>query len=207
MKKILIKIALLFIVLNISLFANEQIFNSVGINVGKSYTNNSQDYVSGEIILGNNPEQNFDTVEIFATLNPLTKICKEYNMKPYLSYTYSKNNDLKHQYFLFGVNKYYTPAKTKVDLYAGVLGGYGQIDWDYDPLNSSISKNVDANSFIGGVQVGATYPLNKEISLNLNTKYLLHKYQTNLEDISTNAVSVIEHNYTSTISLGFIYSF
>ena len=188
-----------------TLLATDSFVNSIGINLGKSYTNSQQKNNQGNITLGNTPKESNNSIELFAILNPLTDICKEYNMKPYISYTYSKNTDLKHQYLLVGVNKYYNPSNSKVELYTGALLGYGQIDWKYDPLNDSQNKNIDANSFIGGVQAGLSYPVNENLSLNLNTKYLVHNYETKLK--TTNANATIKQDNTSSFSFGLIYKF
>lgn len=187
-----------------SLFASDSFINSFGINLGKSHTSYDQKDKNGAIILGNNPDKSFNSLELYLTLNPMLDMCKENNMKPYISLTHSRNSDLKHQYLLVGVNKYYSSQDTKLELYAGLLGGYGQVDWRYDPLNNSTRKNIDANSFIGGLQVGINYPIAEKLSLNLNSKYLLHNYETNLK--TSNAVATIEHDATATISLGLEYS-
>lgn len=204
MKNRLIKtIALSTILASSTLLANDSLINQMGINLGKSSTDFSQKDKTGSISLGNNPDKSFNSIEVFTILNPLTDICKEYNMKPYASYTYSSNSELKHQYLLVGVNKYYKPSKLPVELYAGVVVGYGQIDWKYKPL--STDNNVDANSLIGGVQAGLNYPLNEKLSLNVNSKYLIHDYKTNLK--TSNAQSTIEHDSTATISMGLVYKF
>jgi hypothetical protein len=188
-----------------SLLANDSVINSMGLNLGVVNSDSDQKNTNGAIIFGNEPDSSFNQLELYLTLNPLTETCKEYNMKPYISYTYSSNSDLKHQYLLLGVNKYYTPSNIDLELYMGALLGYGQIDWKYDPLNNSFNKNVDANSFIGGIQLGVKYPLSEKLSLNLNGKYLFHSYETDLK--TTNATAVIEHDRTSSFSLGLEYRF
>lgn len=205
MKKQILTLTTLSLLASSTLLASESIVNSVGLNLGKSYTSTDQKDKSGSIILGDNPDQSFNSLELYLTLNPILDMCKVYNMKPYISLTHSRNSDLKHQYLLVGVNKYYTPSTMPLELYAGVLGGYGQMDWRYDPLNNSSSKNVDANSFIGGLQLGANYPINEKLSLGLNSKYLLHNYETNLK--TTNATATIEHDSTASVSLGLEYRF
>lgn len=186
------------------LFSSEIAIDSIGLNVGSSHSSFDKKDYSGSIILGNEPDESFNSYEIYTTLKPLTSICKDKNMKPYLSYTYSSNDDLKHRYILAGVNKYY--KHNKISLYAGALFGYGQIDWKYDPLNSSKNINVDANSFIGGIQGGLNYPLTNSFSMGINTKFLIHNYETVLNP-STGVNSTIEHKTTSSIMLGLNYKF
>lgn len=187
-----------------SLLANESLVNSIGLNIGAAHSSYTQKDHQGSITLGNTPDKSFNTYEIYTTLNPIMDMCKKYNMKPYISYTYSSNDDLKHQYLLAGVNKYYN--HNSLELYAGALGGYGQIDWKYDPLHSSKNINADANSFIGGLQIGANYLINEKLSIGINSKYLIHDYQTQLKP-SDGVYSTIEHDSTSNISFGLEYRF
>ena len=181
-------------------------FNSIGLNIGKAYSSSDKKDKAGSITLGNTPDESFNSFELYTTLDPITELCKKNDIKPYLSFTYSDNDELKHSYLLFGINKYYTPVNSKFKLYAGALLGYGQMDWEYDPLNTSKVKNMDADSLIAGIQGGISYPLSSKISLSLNTKYLLHDYKTDL-DPSTGVSSDIEHKGTALISLGVSYSF
>jgi hypothetical protein len=198
------KITLLGLLSSSTLLANP--IDSIGLNIGTQKSDYKQTNNQGVILLGNTPDESFNSYEIYTTLNPILDTCKTYNMKPYIGYTYSSNSELKHQYLLAGINKYYTPSNYKVELYAGVLVGYGQMDWKYDPLNSSSSKNVDANSFIAGIQLGANYPINEKYSIGLNTKYLMHNYETDLNP-SAGVSSTIEHKDTISLSLGVKYLF
>jgi len=171
--------------------------DSIGVNIGIANTSNSYD-------ASNAPDETFNSIELYTTLNPIMDICKEYNMKPTLSYTYSNNDDLKHQYLLVGINKYYTPTP-KLNLYAGIVAGYGQIDWRYDPLGDSTNKNTDVNSFIGGIQLGTSYDMTEKFSLNLNSKYLIHNYTTNIK--TNTETTKIKQDNTATLSVGIGYRF
>lgn len=204
--KIIHKITLLGLLSSSTLLANP--IDSIGFNIGKANSDYKQTNNQGVILLGNTPDESFNSYEIYTTLNPILDTCKTYNMKPYIGYTYSSNSELKHQYLLAGINKYYnhTVANKELSLYAGVLVGYGQIDWKYDPLNNSSSKNVDANSLIAGIQLGANYPINEKYSVGLNTKYLVHNYETDLNP-SSGVSSTIEHKDTISFSLGISYKF
>lgn len=189
-----------------TLLANDSLINSIGINLANSNTDYEQKNVNGSITLGTNPKKSFNSVEIFTTLNPISSFCKEYNIKPFASYTYSKNSTLKHQYFLIGLNKYFTIEDyKKVEFYTGLLGGYGQMNWRYDPLNNSNNKNEDANSFLGGIQAGVDYSISDAISLGFNTKYLIHEYETKLK--TTNAKATMEQDSTFAIGFSLQYSF
>lgn len=186
-----------------SLYASDISFDTLGINLGKSHMSYGQEDNNGAIILGTEPDKSFNSIELFTTLKG---ICTNDSRKPYISYTYSKNDDLKHQYFLIGLNQYYTPVPTKLNLYAGVLAGYGQLTWKYDPLNSSQNEEKNANSFLGGVQLGISYSLTQSFSLGLNSKYLLSDYKTDL-DPSSSVSSTIKHDRLSSLALSLEYSF
>jgi hypothetical protein len=136
--KLLKKVLVTSILANTCIFANSLAIDSIGINVGKSYLPYNKEDKTGSIILGNEPNESFNQVEVYSTLKPIMQVCKDNNLKPYISYSYSKNDDLKHQYILAGVNKYHSYQKS--NLYAGVLAGYGQLDWQYDPINKAKVK-------------------------------------------------------------------
>ena len=169
--------------------------NSIGINIGSSHTNYHQSNQTGTITLGNTPDETFNSYEIYTILKQNIS-----GMKPYLSYTYSSNDDLKHQYGLVGLNKYYKY------LYAGILAGYGELKYKYNPLNSSKENDYRAHSFIGGIQAGIEYKLSNSLAFNLNTKALYHDYDTNLNPNNT-AIATISHNTTTSFGIGLKYSF
>lgn len=198
MKHIIQKIMPLYLLVTSFALASDIAVDSLGLNIGTSNSSYSQTNNSGTIVLGNEPDKSFNSYEFYATLkNDI------YGMKPYVSYTYSNNSDLKHQYLLAGLNKYY--QYKKITLYAGVVGGYGQLDWKYDPLNNSQKKIEDTNSFIAGIQVGVEYPLSNKFAVSLNSKYLIHDYETDLK--TTNATSTIKHDSSFLVSIGVKYSF
>ena len=182
------------------MFASEVSIDSVGLNIGKANSDYSQRNSSGSITLGNNPDKTFNTFELFSTLTGLEK----YDMKPYISYTYSSNEELKHQYLLLGLNKYYKIKK--VDFYAGILLGYGELKYKYNPLNNTKENDFNSSSIIGGIQAGIEYPFNNNLSLNINTKYLGHNYETILAPNSTTSAE-LKHHSTSSLSIGLKYSF
>ena len=188
-----------------SLLASESFVDSVGLNLGKSYMNYDQKSNIGTTVLEDKLERAFDSIELYTTLSPILEIGKVYDIKPYISYTYSQNSELKHQYLLVGLNKYYTPLIEALELYAGVVGGYGQASWKYDPLGSSINKKEDMNSFMGGVQLGASYKITKKLSLGVHGKYIFHSYETSLK--TNDASAVLEHDSTLFVGLGVEWRF
>ena len=83
------KIVLISLLASSSILANEISLETFGLNIGSSTMDYSQKNHQGSIVLGNEPDKTLTSYELFATLNPISDMCKEYNMKPYVSYTYS----------------------------------------------------------------------------------------------------------------------
>jgi outer membrane protein OmpA-like peptidoglycan-associated protein len=206
MQNKLIKTTILSTILaSSSLLASDISMSSAGVNLGKSYSDFSKKHTTNTITLNNKPDKSFSSIELYVTLNPMLNLCKEYNIRTTLSYTYSKNSELKHQHLLAGLNKYYTPQTTKLEFYTGLLLGYGQLDYKYDPLSNSTVKDINTNSPIAGLQAGVSYPVTKKLSLGLNTKYLLHNNETDLKISS--ATATIEHKSTAFIGIGIEWKF
>jgi len=178
------------------LFGNS--IDGIGFHLGKGYSDWSQTDKTGSITLGELPSKNYDGGELYLDFKEIQK-----NIKPTLSYTYTQNSDLKHHYILGGVNKYI--QEDKVKLYGGVVFGYGQIDWESNPINNSKENDYKATSFIGGIQLGTLYPINEKLSFGINGKYLFHNYETNLKP-TPSVHSVIEHDRSGFIGFGFRYS-
>lgn len=204
--KLLNKILTTSLLASSSLLASDISIDSIGFNYGISSINYDQQDISGSITLGDQPDKSFDSYEISVTLDPILDICKNNNLKPYVSYTYSSNTDLKHQYILAGVNKYYTPSTSKAELYAGALLGYGELTWKYDPLNSSKQITHNSYSTIAGLQTGLILPVSKALSFNIDGKYLIHDYDTKLNP-SDDVRGTLNHDSTSVVSLGIQYKF
>jgi len=183
------------------LFSADLAVDTVGINLGKAYTDHSVEHNMGSVLIPHHPYKNYTAIELFTTLEAINE---DEDIKPYISYTYSKNDDMKHQYLLAGVNKYY--KHETLDLYAGVVGGYGYLHWDYNPVNNTTDNKHSVNSFILGLQAGFEYPVVEKLALNFNTKYLLHDYDTHLEPTTTES-STVTHDKTLFIGLGLSYKF
>ena len=183
------------------LFASDISINTLGFNLGISHSDYSQKDNQGSITLGNKPDKIYKAGEVYTTLNGLLK---NSTMKPYVSLTYSTNTELKHQYLLAGVNKYY--KINNLDIYAGILAGYGELTWKYDPLNSSKNKDYTSTSPMIGIQGGILFPYRKNIQIGINAKYMLSNYKTNLEPTSSISSEII-HNRVSFIGIGFNFSF
>jgi hypothetical protein len=173
--------------------------DSIGINVGVAHSNFHQTNQNGTIILGNEPDETFNSYEFYGTLKQ-----ELLNMNPTLSYTYSSNDDLKHQYLLVGLTKYYKLEKAR--LYAGLLGGYGELKYKYNPLNNSKENDYTANSLVGGIQAGLEYPISQTVAFNINTKVLYHNYDAKLNPNNT-ATAELSHNTTTLIGVGLGYKF
>ncbi|MEA3354287.1 MAG: hypothetical protein U9Q33_10780 [Campylobacterota bacterium] len=176
--------------------SNSIVVDSIGLNLGKLYSDHSQKNHNGIITVTHHPYKNHTGAEIYLTLNG---VFDEDDLKPYFSISHSNNDDMTHDCILAGVNKYY--KHDHFDIYAGVLGGYGQLDWGYDPINGTKDNNYDANSFIIGLQGGVEYPIDDTLSLGVNAKYLLHDYETQLEP-SNSFNATVTHDKTIFLGLG-----
>lgn len=183
------------------LFGADVAIDTMGINLGKGYTDHDITNRTGTIQIPHHPYKNYTGLEMYSTLSG---VFEEKDIKPYLSLTYLQNSDIKHKYILGGVNKYF--KADMLDYYVGVVGGYGQIDWQYNPITNTRDNKYDAKSFIGGVQGGAAYPLSQKLSLQINTKYLLHNYETKLEP-SNDAQSTLTHDKTLFVGIGLSWKF
>lgn len=200
MKQILKTLTLSSILASGLLASEDSLIYSLGLNMGVSHTPYTQSNSNGSITLGNTPDEKLNSYEIYTVLNPLTDLCKQKNMKPTISYTYSNNSDLKHQYILAGLNKYYHNS------YAGIVLGYGELEYRYNPLNSSKTNDYTATSPIIGLQTGYDYLLTKNLTLGFNSKALYHDYEATLNPNNT-ATSLLEHDYTINASVGIEWRF
>lgn len=183
------------------LLANETLIHSIGVNLGVSATPYEQTNHNGSITLGSIPDETFTSYEVYTTFNPLSSLCKEMNMKPTVSYSYSVNSHLKHQYILAGFNKYY-----RNNSYAGILLGYGELKYKYNPLNNSKNNDYATTSAVIGIQTGYDYPLSSSLSLGVNLKALYHNYDAFLNPNNT-ATANLEHDYTLKVSVGIGWRF
>lgn len=206
MKKVVKATALVTLIALNSLSAEGLSMSNIGINLGKSYSNYKQEDKAGTVLLSNSPDKSFNVVELSTEMNGLFS---NDDIKPYISYTYSNNDDFKQQYLLIGINKYFE-LTSELKPYIGVLGGYGELEWRYDPLNDAKDIEKDAYSFIGGFDLGTEYVITENIVFNLNAKLLFHGYKTDLVPSSlssSTANATIKHDMTSVLSAGLKYRF
>lgn len=184
-----------------SLVASNIEVERVGLHIGTAHTTSSQENKEGEIILGKEPKKNFaPSVEVYGTLSG---VFEDKAVEPFLSYTYSNNSDLTHQYILVGVNKYYSHNTYKA--YAGIYTGYSFLKWEYNPLNNTTNNNFTSSSLLVGAQVGWEYPLANNLSLDLNFKGMLYDHSTILE--ASSAKAEIENKLNFSAGLGLVYKF
>ena len=192
MKKVLILILITTNLFSITI-------ENLGFNLGTSHMGYSQSDSSGSIILGDEPDERFSSFELFST----SSIFEDKSLKAQVSYIYSDNDEFVNHTLLVGYNQYQNLKD--IDTYVGLLAGYGQLRWGYDPLSGSKGSNKDTDSPIVGLQLGFKVPVDKYFDFNVNTRYLIHQYETYLN--SGTARSKLTHNYTASFSLGFIYKF
>jgi hypothetical protein len=173
--------------------------HEIGFNGGISTIKHDQTNVTGDLEQIN-PDKTFATYEIFTTFDG---ICDDKANRPYLSYSYATNDDFKHQYILAGLNHYY--AGEMATFYAGLLVGYGELTWKYNPIGAQ-DTDFSTTGFIGGVQVGAEVPLSASIALNFNLKALAQDYTTTFDPYA-GVSSYMEHPYTATALVGLVFKF
>lgn len=132
-----------------------------------------------------------------------------------LGYSYSKNIDLSLNYKRvnnsdIGLDNFYVSSKYKFNYsevftpYIGANLGYSQLSWDRSPI-STTDNDVESGSFMIGALAGILYPINKNLSLDINyqTDYMEHK--TYLENYPNK--STLTHDLLQTFNFGFRYSF
>jgi hypothetical protein len=172
----------------------------IGLSVGLSKL---YDKKTNIIFPYTEPKERFDAYELFTTFNG---ICDDENTKPYLSYTYTTNSDFKEQHLLVGINRYFqTPHDA--ELYAGVVVGYGELKWKYNPIGSQ-DNDFTATSWMGGVQAGLEYAITDSFALHLNTKALMHNYEAILDpNTQDNSFGTLEHQYSVSGFVGVVVKF
>jgi len=197
--KLLIKYTLLLFTTSVLLNAVE--ISEVGLNIGISSSSYTQENKVGTLTLSNEPDEDFTNIALYSTLSD--KSISE-NIRADIELNYATNSEFKHQYYLIGINYYHNIDSYL--LYGGLVLGYGQLSWHYDPL--SRSKNIDekTNSFISGVQVGIKYNVSERYVLNFIGRYLSHNYKTLLTPDDT-LESVVKHDSSTSFLFGIGYCF
>jgi len=171
----------------------------VGGNIGIGYSDYSQK-TNTINLQSNNPSKNFSALEVDGTFNG---VFTNKSLQPFVSYTYSNNSDLTHQYLLAGVNKYY--PHNDIIYYAGVYTGYSLFQWDYNPMNSTKENTYTSKSPLLGIQGGVEYPINENLSFDINLKTMIHDHNTQLE--SNSITDEINHDTTFFGGIGLVYRF
>jgi len=195
--KLLTKVFILSAFLVSTTIANENIVDSIGINIGSS---NSSYSLTNNIDVST-PDESLTSIKLYTKFNPFTDLCKKYNMKPSVSYTASQNDELKHQYLLLGINKYYK-LEDNYQLYTGLDLGYGELEWKDSPIKGSDNNNYTATNPMIGINGGLNYFIDNSFYIDINVEYLYHGYETKLKP-TYNTRGSFKHDDTFNISLGF----
>jgi opacity protein-like surface antigen len=172
----------------------------LGLHLGQGYTPYEQVEHQGSTILENEPGETFNLAELSFEVEKFLP----YGMRPYVSLSYSQNSELTHYYGLVGVHKYFSIDDLKT--YLGLQVGYGQLKWEYDPLESSKEVTSNTSSYITSLNAGLEYGLGSSWLLHTGIKFLYHVYETELEPTTTQK-STIENKYTVSATLGLKYRF
>lgn len=170
--------------------------DSLGFNVGYTKMNYHQKNELGTITLGREPDGQMAHLELYGLIGG---VFDNPTIKPTINLLHAWNNDLSNTLLLAGVNKYY--LFDSFNLYAGLLGGAGQMKWEYNPINYSKNNDYGASSLIGAVQAGVEYPLNKKVLLTLNAKYMIHNYTAELQPVG-GAHAELQHYGSCWVSAG-----
>lgn len=178
------------------IYAGDINLDSIGANIGCTKMDVKQIDEIGSITLAKDPDDKMRQIELYALLGG---VFEDSSIKPTLNFIHSWNNDLSTNSVLIGVNKYY--MFDKYNLYAGILGGVGRLKWNYNPINNTKETDYGASSLVGVIQLGVEYPLNDKIFLNVNTKYMLHNYSTELQPVNS-VHSELIHNHSCLLSVG-----
>jgi len=198
--KILNKITVSLLVASSPIHADLSV-DSIGLNAGSSQINTKQTNLVGSITLANEPDAQYIHGELYALIGGFFE---DKSYKPSVHYLLSKNSEFTNHLFMAGINKYF--LFEDYHLYAGLLVGQGILNWKYNPISGTNDNDKNLQSIVGALQVGAEYKVTEHFSLGVNAKYYLHDYQTVLEP-SIGASADINHNSSSSISLGMRYSF
>jgi outer membrane protein OmpA-like peptidoglycan-associated protein len=179
-------------------FAESVKIESIGANIGYANMNYS---LKGNLKDIDEPSKHFLNFEIYSTIK---NVFKNRTIIPSLHYIYNGNNDIDTHTLLLGLNKCF--AFENFNLYTGILAGYGTLLWKENPIKYTNNNDFSSNSLVGGLQLGAEFPVTKQLKFNLNLKYLLHDYKIDLKPLP-NYSSELLHPATASISLGFKWFF
>lgn len=186
MKKIF-KIAVIFIFLNLNLYAENMFMD---VSTGYSNIPYTKKDKQGSIDLDNLDENAYSydlalgykfSKNIFSTIN----------------YQYSNLDEMEFDDYYLTFNYQF---QKRLKPYIGFLLGKSFLHYKKDLLKSSTSKNYTSGSFLYGVQAGLEYKLSTNLSFIPRFIYSRTNHGTNL--ISSPAKSNIEHNYKSHILFG-----
>ncbi len=173
----------------------------IGLMIGQSSISFESTNEQGTIVLDTEPEESFLTMEPYITFGGVGL-----GLSPYVSLSQSSNDVLSQTNLLLGISKYFEVQGSNIELYGGLLAGYGLLTWDTNPIGKSGKEEMTTNSYVGGIQAGFDYALTKNFLLGLNAKLLAHEYVTDLADTQNNK-GTIKHNSTIFAGLALTYKF
>lgn len=172
--------------------------NSLGVNLGYGYTPYG---LSGNINAIEKPKEDTLNIELYAVFD---ETFDDKTIKPTLSYIYNVNQDISMHTLLGGVNKYF--LFDDYSLYTGGLLGIGSIDWKYKPVKNTFDNDLSAMSYVAGVQFGYETSLDNDLLFTINTKYLRHDYDMDI-NLTPLYKSTFTHKNTLSISFGLRWFF
>ena len=169
----------------------------IGLSVGGSKLNMSEDKVTGDIDL--------DVDLKNSGLNYGLEGGYYFHKNIFMTLNYQRT-DLSDLY----INDLYTTLNYQFDdlsivaPYLGLLAGYSLMNWDTYPVDS-ITEDPKGSSFMAGFQVGGDIDIAFGISLYIVYKYWITNFTTDVE--TQDAKTVIEHKDEQNLNLGIKYNF
>jgi len=150
----------------------------------------------GDIVLN----QPLDEKATSFTLQAGTKLKENYELS--VNYENVNLDDVNIASYFMSVNYLFNhPLQT----YFGISLGMSDLEWQYDPLVKSQTKDEKLSSLLYGLQGGIVYPIEKEWSLFSQISYQKLDFKTNLT--STPAKATITHEDKKSLGVALRYSF
>ncbi len=199
--KNIMKKTLPLLLLSSCIHAESISIDSIGLNIGQSSTNITQNDYAGSVVLGHEPDDTYTQVELFANVNG---IMENSSIKPTVQISYAENDDFTNLSLMVGLNQYFD--YDSYTLYVGALVGVGKLKWQYNPLVSTDTEEYSAYSPVGAVQVGAEYKITETILLGANAKYSVYGYETSLKT-NSETYTEIRHSNSPSVSISLRYLF
>lgn len=225
-----IKLIALISILKMSLYAESSLReyfheeslkgkNRIGTTSSKDYGFSFVDlsnkfFVGGLISYSNINIDRKDGSQGAVTLNKkLEESAYSYSLE--LGYKYSEDIDFlftyqKANHSNISLDNYYISSLYNFDFendwktYAGINLGYSNLKWDEETANTA-NNDLKSSSMLYGLNLGALYKIDDDMSLNLNYQANLIDHKTFIEVFPSE--TTLKHNFLQTLGFGIRYLF